>query len=775
MNKMIMEGWKAVTMGNLLTKQELTDIDKKHHETFSALPRPLQRVLKIVERKGGDVAKEHEFIYRVTCPILAHKNGNEDCPSLDVKYDPKTEKVLTDCKVCGDKKAYPDFLKAWGLKPADLKPAMKGPPEEIAWHYFLNAQGKQIYRKVKFAPQPDQKKPFRFDRPDGKGGWTAGLKGMQQVLYRLPELIAAGLNEDIYIVEGEKDVETIMERLGRIATTSGSQTSDKIFDKTDLSYFKGHNVIILPDNDHVGRGYADRVATRLFGVAKSVKMVHLPVSDGEDITDYFEQGKTTEILDALISGTKAITKAPTTVDDSSTAARNQVDNAKRFVIEYKDKIRFNRTADKWMGYDGSRWSYDTGRSAVTCYYIEMLDKLRQEANECKNSDKKKQLFKHIDRSASSSSREGTLSYVKSMSPISVSDKDLDKDIYLLNCKDVTIDLRTGEAKPHDPADMITMQTDTIYGTSRKPSGLWTRCLNKWHNDNAETINYLQQLSGYCATGDRKDRCFPIFHGEGKNGKNTFLETIRDVLGDYATTAPSTLLMQSKNNEHSTEIADLAGRRLVIADETEGNKKLKVGLVKAMTGGLKMKAHFMRQDLFEFCVTHKLILMTNNLPVINETVDAIWDRLHLVKWPVKIKDDEQDGDLPNKLKKEWPAILHWMVSGCVRWQEAGRLIPTDSIVAAGEAYRASQNPVQEFIDDECTVGDELSMTVVIFKKAYDEWVGQSKRNRTDLSKPDFNVAMAALGYVQKQKKVGGKNLKRWLGIAHTGEETETAAA
>ena len=104
----------------------------------------------------------------------------------------------------------------------------------------------------------------------------------------------------------------------------------------------------------------------------------------------------------------------------------------------------------------------------------------------------------------------------------------------------------------------------------------------------------------------------IFYGEGSNGKSVFLDTLSGLMGDYAAEAPPDLLVIRKREEHPTEIADLCGKRLVVASEMEEGCRLRVQLVKRLTGNARLRARFMRQDYFEFPRTHKLVLITNSL-------------------------------------------------------------------------------------------------------------------------------------------------------------------
>jgi len=172
---------------------------------------------------------------------------------------------------------------------------------------------------------------------------------------------------------------------------------------------------------------------------------------------------------------------------------------------------------------------------------------------------------------------------------------------------------------------------------------------------------------YCLTGDVSVQILPIFYGPGGNGKNVFLDTLMGVMGPFAEEAPDGLITARASDEHPTEIADLHGKRLIVASETEENKKLRIGLVKKITGNKFLKGRFMRQDYFQFERTHKTVLVTNNKPVVTESSNAIWRRLRLIPFVVTIPEGRQDRQLTEKLVAEWPGILSWAVRGCLDWQ------------------------------------------------------------------------------------------------------------
>lgn len=319
-------------------------------------------------------------------------------------------------------------------------------------------------------------------------------------------------------------------------------------------------------------------------------------------------------------------------------------------------------------------------------------------------------------------------------------------------------------RQHDPADMMTHKADVSFdATATCP--LWSECVRTWMAGDADKIDYLQRLGGYCLRGGNPSRVFPIWYGAGRNGKSVCADTWRGLLGSYARVAPRGLLAAKRHDEHPTELANMRGARLVIASETRPNMELSVDLVKMMTGETTMTARLMRQDYFEFRVTHKTILMTNTLPLIKDTSDSIWDRVHLLDWTVRIPDNQVDPDLCDKLKAERSGILNWLLAGA-EMVRADRWIlrAPKSVQAATAGYRTDCDLIGRFAD-EMLVMDRPDAWVPVkhMRHAFDQWCEDNDEN----FKPSprvFNAWFRQRGKTDKPRKGDGKVQKCWFGVA-----------
>lgn len=263
----------------------------------------------------------------------------------------------------------------------------------------------------------------------------------------------------------------------------------------------------------------------------------------------------------------------------------------------------------------------------------------------------------------------------------------------------TFDLRTGVGRTPDPLDYITKKTACRCAPAGTPRPLWTKFLDRVTAGNVELQGFLQRYMGYCCTGFTTEHVFVFAHGTGANGKSTFINTTAGIFGDYATVADMSTFIASNIEHHPTDLAKLRGARLVVAHETQKGRRWDETKIKALTGGDKITARFMRQDFFDFVPTFKLFICGNHKPRLTNVDEAMRRRLLLVPFTVQIPPAERDTRLAEKLKAEWPAILRWCIDGCLEWQRIG-LAPPAIVRDATEEYFAAQDTLQQWLDD-CT--------------------------------------------------------------------------
>jgi putative DNA primase/helicase len=356
----------------------------------------------------------------------------------------------------------------------------------------------------------------------------------------------------------------------------------------------------------------------------------------------------------------------------------------------------------------------------------------------------------------------SIDLARSEDGIPIMPADMDRDGWLLNCANGTLDLRTGKLHEHRREDCITKLCNVEYDPKAK-APVFEKFLSDILGGNAELIGYMYRLLGYCISGDVREQILPICWGGGANGKTTLINAISDTLGeDYVIKANRDLFMAKKGDSHPAQMARLFGKRLVVCVETHEGARLDEGLVKELTGGDKIAARRMREDWWEFFPTHKAILVTNHKPEVRGTDHAIWRRLRLIPFTVTFADADQDKQLGDKLKGESPGILARLVRGCLEWQREG--LGTPSIVmAATRDYQSEQDRLGAFLSDRCAVGNDCRVKVSALYANYQDWC--KKNGEAEGTGQAFGRAMAEKGF----RKDDGR---RWyLGVMLQAREEE----
>jgi putative DNA primase/helicase len=315
----------------------------------------------------------------------------------------------------------------------------------------------------------------------------------------------------------------------------------------------------------------------------------------------------------------------------------------------------------------------------------------------------------------------------------------------------TYDLRTCIGRAPDPLDYITKKTACSAAPAGTPHPLWAAFLDRVTNHNTELQGFLQRYIGYCCTGFTTEHVFVFAYGTGANGKSTFISTIARIFGDYATVADMSTFIASNTERHPTDLAKLMGARLVVAQETQKGRRWDETKIKALTGGDKITARFMRQDFFDYVPTFKLFICGNHKPRLSNVDEAIRRRLLLVPFTVLIPLAERDQQLPEKLWSERRAILRWCMDGCLEWRRIG-LAPPAIVRDATEAYFAEQDTLQQWLD-ECTEdGGEFAFTrTTELFAAWKAWC--EARNLRTGSVQTLSEALTNRGFAKKRNNSG----------------------
>lgn len=390
--------------------------------------------------------------------------------------------------------------------------------------------------------------------------------------------------------------------------------------------------------------------------------------------------------------------------------------------------------------------------------------LERKANKAGNFDERHGLLAEIRQIRADAERKNTtlrsegavrriLNLAKSNEAQAVIPEQWDTDPWLLGTPGGTVELRDQgdgvcmrRARPEDHIRRMTTVAPAPRGTS---APRWYQFLDETTGGDKELQAYLQRYAGYCLTGDVSEHAFVFGWGDGGNGKGTFLRVVSRIMGDYAVTIPSTMLIKAKAEQHPTDKTLLDGARFAMSSEVPPGRGWNEEELKRLTGGDRIVARRMHQDFYEFDPTHKLFVVGNDKPPLESVGNSIRRRFHLV--PFTQTPDKPNPHLEEQLMEEAPAILRWMLDGCEEWQRGG-LNPPTSVKAATDEYLAEQDVFTRW-KTECTEDDpsEWTRTADLYA-SLQQW--GIEEGEPQLGKKRLNQRLKKAGYKPVKNSYAG---------------------
>ena len=473
-----------------------------------------------------------------------------------------------------------------------------------------------------------------------------------------------------------------------------------------------------------------------------------------------EIGLTESTFDPWLNRNGHIPGGPTATpvevgDRESKPLIGDLTNAERLVDQHGADLRYCHPWRKWLVWDAVRWKIDdTG--AVRRFAKETVRSIYQEAANLADEGLRKAVARWAQQSESESRIEAMISLAATEASIPILPDELDKDLWLLNCPNGTFDLKEGVFREHRREDLLTKVTGAPYDALAE-APLWKAFLEHIFERDRERIGFVKRMAGYSLTGDVRERVMATLYGGGRNGKTTLVEAQADAMGDYALRTPTETFFARKDNSIPNDKARLRGSRFVYASEGEEGRRLAEAFIKDATGGDTISARFLHGEWFEFKPTFKLWLSTNHKPEIRGTDSAIWDRIRLIPFNVRISDEELDPLLSGKLKGELSGILTWLIEGCMEWAVSG-LGNAPSIEEATKSYREEMDILATFLEECCVLHPQASVPRVRLHKAYIGWCEQSSERALDNTK--FNAKLRERGIEEVRH---GQTGRFWRGL------------
>lgn len=433
-----------------------------------------------------------------------------------------------------------------------------------------------------------------------------------------------------------------------------------------------------------------------------------------------------------------------------------------FADHYRDRVRYN-DATGWLTWNGKVWEY--GEHHAKKIYFEFLEKVHKTALSELNSvlkepepdkDEVAKVKAFVNYTLSMQNGPKISSVFKLVqTQVYIDAKLLDANPFELNTPDGIVDLKTGVINPHNPESFCTKIT---LKSPKKGSGkMFDDLLRLITQNDEEYIHFLKVLCGVCAIGKVYNEAMIIAFGGGHNGKSTLFNTVANILGDYSGKIPAESLT-TKNKSTKVDLAELLGKRLILASETEEGQRLSTQMLKQIASTDKITGEKKYKDPIVFVPSHTAILYTNFLPRL-DSLD-LGTKRRIIVCPFNAIIDKPKKDYADRLMDEaGEAIVDWIVEGAKEFYEKDFNLPPCKVADEAKGkYISENNWAEKFVTDCCVTGEMESQASNELYKAYRQWcqdTGEYPKKNSD-----FKTALETMGFVLK--KTTKNNI--WKGLS-----------
>ena len=430
-------------------------------------------------------------------------------------------------------------------------------------------------------------------------------------------------------------------------------------------------------------------------------------------------------------------------------------NAERFMLDHGEVVRYNSAWKKWLVWNGRYWATDESGALVHEKGLETVRNLYDEIGKTGDYRERIEIEKYGILSESVRRREAVVRSAQWKKELNIRSEELDKNPWLLNLQNGTVDVSKGEFREHRKEEMISKIANVEFNPEAD-CPLWKQFIREIMDYKTDLINFVQTAAGWALTGDISEQTMFILYGTGANGKSTFLNTVMYLLGDYAIATPTETFMKKSGDQNTNDIARLRGIRVVTTTEAEQGRRLSEPLIKKITGNDQMTARFLYGEYFNFVPTFKIFMATNHKPVIKGTDYGIWRRIKLIPFTTRIAEDKQDKHLEPKLREEASGILNWLLEGAERWKREGLQAPA-IVLNATDEYRGEMDVIGNFLKVCCKQDKGLSIRIRELYRAYSDWCAEN--NEHAVSERFLTLQLKEMGFEQSRTA----EARYWTGI------------
>lgn len=368
----------------------------------------------------------------------------------------------------------------------------------------------------------------------------------------------------------------------------------------------------------------------------------------------------------------------------------------------------------------------------------------------------------LTKSMNQGKRSSVMKDVQTLTKIAA--EDMDANSNLIGIQNMVYDIDEKKVRPALASDLVFKSLGTTYdANARCPK--WKKFLNTAMQGDKEMIDYLQRLVGYFLTGSTKEQQIYYFYGSGANGKSTFLDLVKAMLGSYGVKLSSDTFMRGRSGATSlskqTSLSNLEGARLAITDETnDSDVAFDVQSLKSISGDDEITARRMRHNPKTFKSTSKVVMYGNDKPRGNINDEGFWRRFCFIEFGYQVPKEERDGTLLDQLKDEMPGILNWALEGLKKWEKNGLQTP-QKVEKESDDYRQELDTVTEFLKDNIAQAPGNIVPLLALFEGYEDWC------KNNMKFPETKQAFSkrAKWYFEKHKLGEPHKTNKMRGYKH----------
>lgn len=400
--------------------------------------------------------------------------------------------------------------------------------------------------------------------------------------------------------------------------------------------------------------------------------------------------------------------------------------AERFTRQHGAELRYDHRRESWLIRERHWWRPDVD-AAVLRVALEFSRTWQLEAiSTIADRERREKVITFALQLERRDKLANMLAIARALKPIADAGEGWDANPWFIACENGVIDLRRGHLRSGSPDDRIRMHAAVPFDAAAT-CPRWEQFVREIFADDAGLIAFVQRAVGYSLTGITTEQVLFLLFGTGSNGKGTFVNTLKRVLGDYAWNMPFATIEMRDRCAIPNDVAALLGRRFVIASETNDGTRLNEARVKALTGCDPVTARFLHGEFFTFEPIAKFWLSVNHKPIVRDDSHGFWRRLRLIPFMQRFPVNRA---LADELSAEATGILTWAVQGCLAWQRDG-LDPPAVVTEATKEYERDSDPLAAFLAEACELDEGAEVGAAELFEHYKRWAdlqGLTERER-----------------------------------------------